>query len=68
MKGNNSEKVIINDIMELKLKDKRRYQRETNSKRDEARLKLEGMTSKNHCKKIISQINGEAQRWRKIVK
>ena len=61
MKGGKSEKVIIEAIMDLKLKDERRYQRETKSKREDERKK----SGERRFKQIISHLNGEAKRWRK---
>ena len=69
MKGGRSEKVVVKSIMEMKLKDERRYQRELKEKRKEARGKLEEeLGSKSAFNKVISVINSEAKKWRKLVK
>ena len=69
MKGGRSEKVVIKTIMELKLKDERRFQRELKDRREKARKDLERKEeSKAEFKRIITKINGEAKRWRKCEK
>ena len=53
--------------MELKYKDERRFQREIKKEKNEARKLLEQSSdSKFNFKKVISKINGEARRWRKL--
>ena len=67
MRGGRSERAVIKAIMELKLKDERRFQREIKKRRDRDKRELERqMDSKNSFKVIISQINGEAVKWRKM--
>ena len=67
MRGGKSEQVVLRSIMELKYKDERRFQREVKKGKNEARKLLEQESdSKCNFKKVISKINGEARRWRKI--
>ena len=66
MKNANSEKEVVRQIMDMKLKDERRHQREVRKERNEKRRKLEEMLSKTRFKSIISQINGESKRWKKL--
>ena len=66
MKSARSEKEVIRSIMRLKLTDERRHQRERKQIKNEKREKLTELTSKHHVKKILSMVNGEAQRWRKL--
>ena len=67
MREGRSEKVVIKKIMEMKYKDERRFQHELKGRKEEARKILEGSSvSRNAFKKVISQINGEARRWKKL--
>ena len=67
MKGGRSEQAVLKSIMDLKYKDKRRFQREIKVRRNEARKLLEqSLDSKNSFTKIISHINNAAKKGRKM--
>ena len=67
MRGGKSERMVLKSIMELKLKDERRFMHEIKERRERARKELKEMLgSKNSFNKVISKINSEAKRWRKL--
>ena len=69
MKTARSEREVVKLIMELKLRDERRHQYEMRKERNEAKIRLENIVKvKNRYKRIISQINGEAKKWRNTEK
>ena len=69
MKGARSEQEVVKLIMRLKLKDERRHLHELRRERKEKRRNLENLvTVNNSFKRQISQINGEAKKWRKVEK
>ena len=67
MKGGSSEKEVVRICMKLKLKDERRHQRELKERRNKRRKELEReIDSPRKFKKIASQLNVEAAKWRKL--
>ena len=69
MRGARSEKEVVRLIMKIKLKDERRYQRETRQERKCCRDKLEKEVNiSKKFKEIVSKVNNEAKHWRKLEK
>ena len=66
MRNAKSEKEVIGLIMKLKLKDERKYQRERKHIRNNYREKLMQLTSKQQLGIILSTVNRESKRWRKL--
>ena len=57
---------VIREIMRLKLKDERKNQRELKRIKNSERESLEKEVSKSEFKRIMSILNGESVKWRKM--
>ena len=67
MKRGESEQEIVKLIMNMKLKDEKCHQRELKREKQSIRSELEGeFEGKNSFRRIISDLNYEAKRWRKM--
>ena len=68
MKLGMSEKVVVKMITDLKLKDEKKHQRELKCIRNEKKELLAKGTSNSNFKKLISKVNNEAKKWRRVEK
>ena len=67
MKRGESEQEIVKLIMNMKLKDEKCHQRELKREKQSIRSELEGeFEGENSFRRIISDLNYEAKRWRKM--